>query len=233
MITKKEIKVIVEQEIGYYLKNVGYKKSKVAADIIAKYESHTTEHNYNFSCHVNKYDVYRFIYGFSFGINKVIDILKIIDQNVPLQKTIYEINNSLMSISPGLLLNPLNIYPAYKYFSTEDELLNILKDVKSFYNEKFIPFFNLYSNVENIDNEFNRFENFYSTSWGKFPSLPFFHVTRLIVARLANNPHYDEVVERNFEALEEIWKKDGFIYDRYDETKPEVFAAKYLRDLNV
>ena len=233
MITKKEIKTIVEQEIGIFLEALGYRKIKVAADVIAQYEKQTNEYNFSFGCYVNKYDEYKFIYGFGFGVNKVIEILKDIDRKVSLQKTVYTINNSLMSISPGLLLNPLNIYPAYKYVSTTDELINITKEVKLFYEQKFTSFCNNYSEIIEIDKIFNSFENFYTTGWGKFPSLPFFHVTRLVIARLANNPEFEMVVEKNFEALESIWKQDGLKYDRFDETKPEVFAAKYLRDLKV
>jgi hypothetical protein len=40
-------------------------------------------------------------------------------------------------------------------------------------------------------------------STGKSIPISFFHVTRLIIARLANNPNYDEVVEKNYKALEE------------------------------
>ena len=76
---------------------------------------------------------------------------------------------------------------------------------------------------------YNRLDDFRIDA-REFPNLSFFHVTRLIIAKLANDPHFDEIVERNFQALEELWKHEGAVYDRFDESKPEVFTSKYLKD---
>jgi hypothetical protein len=72
--------------------------------------------------------------------------------------------------------------------------------------------------------------DFWKVSTGKTIPVAFFHVTRLVIARLANNPDYDMVVEKNIEALEELWKRDGGVYDRNDAAKPEVFASEFLRN---
>ena len=39
-----------------------------------------------------------------------------------------------------------------------------------------------------------------------------------------------KLLQRNFQALEELWKHEGAVYVRFDEIKPEVFTAKYLKD---
>lgn len=95
---------------------------------------------------------------------------------------------------------------------------------------KFIPFCEKYSNIAEIDKLMNSSNNFWIDIIGKSTPIAFFHVTRLIIARLANNPNYGEIVEKNFQALEYLWKQEGAVYDRHDETKPEVFAAKYLKE---
>ena len=233
MITKKEIKSKLETNLGNFLNQHGYKKKKVASDMITLFTNESENYNYAFSCSSVLYEVHRLIYGFAFGIKEVVLIQQEIDNHVPLARNKYIIQPYIMNISPGVLLDPFNIYKAYKDIDTEEKLVEVFNDIMNFYNSKFIPFCNQYSNYKNLDKEFNSFDNFYIKGNGIYPSLTFFHETRLIIARLANNPEYEKVVEKNFEALEYLWEQDGGKYDRFDETKPEVFAAKYLRDLKV
>jgi len=152
---------------------------------------------------------------------------------MPLSRRKYTIQNSITGISPGLLLDPLHISRAYKYFSTEEALVSILQEVKTFYEQQFVPFCAKYSNFGELDKLINSPADFWIDSNGKSTPISFFHVTRLIIARLANNGNFDEVVERNFQGLAELWKNDGGVYDRNDESKPEVFAAKYLKEKSV
>jgi hypothetical protein len=232
MINAIDIRKIVDHEIGDLLLPAGYSKIKVKADEVASYEKHDSNNYYEFHCHMEKYNDYKLVYGFSFGINRIVQILKEIDMHVPLERRKYNIHNWITGYSPGLLLDPLDISRAYKYFSNEQELLQILQEVKLFYEQQFVPFCEKYSNVSELDKLMNSPIDFWIKGRGKGISMPiaFFPVSRLIIARLANNPNFDEVVERNFQALEEAWKAEGAVYDRNEETRPEVFAAKYLKE---
>ena len=154
-----------------------------------------------------------------------------INAHVPLARYPTESAFFITGTSPGYLHDPFDPAKAYKYFTTEGELLQILNDAKSFYKNDFIPFCKNCSDFVALDKLINSFDDFWPDSLGKKVPLRFFHVTRLIVAQLAKNPNYNEVVERNFQALEKLWKEDGGVYNRFDESKPEVFAAKYLTQL--
>ena len=155
--------------------------------------------------------------------------MKEIDSHVPLARFKYEIKSSITGISPGRLFDPFAADRVYKYFSTEGELLSILEEVKSFYKETFVPFCEKYSQFSELDKLINSPDDFWIDNTGKTIPISFLHVTRLVIARLAENPNYDDVVEKNFQALEELWKRDGGVYDRTDRSKPEVFAADYLK----
>ena len=229
MINKDAIRKIVKAEMNNFLSPLNYKMLKPKGDIVAEFVMNDGNYQYGFHCHTNKYNEYQLIYGFSFGINKVVDILAEINSHVPLPRYPTEPTFFITGTSPGYLLDPFDPARAFKYFKTEEELLQILNDAKSFYKNDFIPFYEKCSDFVALDELINSFDDFWPDSLGKKVPLRFFHVTRLIVAQLAKNPNYDEVVERNFQALEELWKKEGFIYNRFDESKPEVFAAQYLK----
>ena len=233
MIDRKEIREITTSKVSSFLEPLNYIKVKMPSDMLAIFECNDHTHNYRVNLSLIKIHEYKLIYSYEFGIQKIVDLLKEIDKYIPLSKSKYTIKNYITGISPGQLVDPFDIYKAYSFFNSEKQLEKIIDDLKLFYNEKFVPFCIKYSNYKNLDQQFNSFDNFYIKGNGNYPTLTFFHVTRLIIARLANNPEYEKVVEKNFEALEFLWEQDGGKYDRFDETKPEVFAAKYLRDLKI
>lgn len=224
-----ELKKIVIDELGNYFGPLGYSRVKTGSDMVASFAKNDGNYYYDFYSYTNKYNGYQFVYGFSFGINEVVEILKEIDAQAPLRKLKYTIPDSITGISPGQLLDPRDPARAYPLVNTEAELRVELEKVKEFYQNKFVPFCEKYSNITELDRLINSPADFWSDSSGKKTGIVFFHVTRLIIARLANNPNFDEVVEKNFQALEEIWRNDGGVYDRTDRTKPEVVAAEYLK----
>ena len=228
---KPEIRKIVTSELSSYLLPLGYRLIKVKGELIASFEKNDNDYYYDFYSHTNRYNEYQLVYGFSFGINRIVEILKEIDLHTPLSSGAkYQIGPSITGISPGRLLDPFSPDRAYKYFSTQEELLVILEEVKFFYKNTFVPFCEKYSRFVELDKLINSFDDFWIDSTEKSIPISFFHVTRLIIARLANNPNYDEVVEKNYKALEELWEKFGGVYDRNDQSKPEVFAARYLKE---
>jgi len=228
MINNAKIKQIVSAEMSDFLSPLGYKSIKVKAGVVASFEKNDATNYCEFHCHVNKYNDFQLVYGFSFGINEVVQVLKYIDSHVPLANYKYEVKEAITGISPGLLLDPLHISRAYKFFNTGMELLSIIEEIKLFYEKRFIPFCNKYSSLVELDKLMNSADDFWLDSTGKSIPISFFHVTRLVISKMSNSPRYDEVVERNFQALEAIWKAEGATYDRTDESKPEVFTANYL-----
>ncbi len=175
-----------------------------------------------------KYNDFKLVYRFEFGIQAVVQVLREIDKHVPLRKTKYEISNCLVGVSPGGILFPLEPERPYKDFADELQLQSILFDIQAFYLGYYQTFVEKYKDLSRLNLLFNRLDDFVIKPSG-FPNLAFFHITRLVLARMANDPNFEEIVERNFQALEELWKAQGAVYDRTDSSKPEVFAAEYLR----
>lgn len=229
MIAKAAIKRIVKTKLGEWLSSQGYKSINEGPEIIASFEREDDNYFYSLNCYTEKYDVFKLVYGFSFGIKRIVEILKDIDSHVALSRGKYTIKNSITGVSPGLLLDPLHIARAYNTFNTEEELLTRLMEIEQFYEETFKPFCTKFSDVNELNRLVNSFDDFWKDSWGKRTPIAFFHVTRLIIARMANDPNFEEIVERNFQALEELWRAQAAVYDRTDSSKPEVFAAEYLR----
>ena len=232
MIDKPTIRKIVKSEMSSFLFPLNYKMLAAKGEMVAEFVMDDGKYFYNFYCFTEKYNAYKLIYGFSFGIESVVKILKQIDAHVPLSRTKYEIKPSITGISPGRLFDPYDPGGGYNYFDTENGLLSVIEEIKSFYKEAFVPFCAKYSSLEELDKLMNTADDFWIDSTGKIIPISFFHVTRLVIARLTNNSDYDMVVNKNFDALEELWKRDGGVYDRFDEKKPEVFAAKYLKQLS-
>jgi hypothetical protein len=229
MIKKAAINRIVKTKLGEWLSPQGYLSINEGPEIIASFEKEDDNYFYSFNCYTEKYDVFRLVYGFSFGIKRIVEILKEIDAHVMLSRRKYAIKNSITAVSPGLLLDPLHITRAYNTFNTEEELLARLKEIEQFYEQTFKPFCKRFSDINELNSLINSYDDFWKDSWGKHTPIAFFHVTRLIIARMANDPNFEEIVERNFQALEELWKAQGAEYDRTDSSKPEVFAVEYLR----
>jgi hypothetical protein len=184
MINSTEIRKIVTNELDNYLAPLGYCRNKVKGEIVASFEKNDGNYFYDFYSHTNKYNEYQLVYGFSFGINRIVNILKEINLHVPLIRPKSEIKSSITGISPGQLLDPLRPARAYKYFTTENELLSILDEVKFFYAKTFVPFYEKYSKFTELDKLINSPDNFWIDTTGKTIPISFFHVTRLIIARL-------------------------------------------------
>lgn len=227
----KNIKEILSRDLEPLFVEKGF-KTKNESQLVFSYYAEKKDVTYAVDGHLLKYNDYVLVYHFYFGIKKVVEHLREIDRVVPLDSNKYTVSNSLITISPGVVLFPKETDRAYKSFDSDFKLKLILFDIQVFYQDFYLPFCNKFSDIKQLDKLFNRLDDFRTDS-SIFPGLAFFYVTRLIIARMANNPDYDEVVERNFQILEAEFRKFGGTYDRNDETQPVVFAAKYLRDLKV
>jgi hypothetical protein len=228
MLKTKEVKDYVKRELEPHFVEQGF-TSKTEKEFVFSYSCDNEGTSHELFGYLLKYNDYKLVYGFSFGLQKVVEVLKQIDKHTPLERRKYSIGNTLISISPGSILFPREPERPYKDFDNEFRLKLILFDIQAFYQSYYLPFCNKYSDIKQLNKLYNRLDDFRIDAW-EFPNLGFFHVTRLVIARLANDPNFDEIVNKNFEALEQLWQRDGGVYDRLDESKPEVFAAKYLKD---
>ncbi|MET0465898.1 MAG: hypothetical protein ABW007_22240 [Chitinophagaceae bacterium] len=174
-----------------------------------------------------------FDYGFGLGYPQVTETLQQIHNHTPIRKEIQQVPRFVTGISPVLLGDPLSPGKHQPPFGTEAELKSIMQDVRTFYQHKFARFSETYSDISALDQAVNSLDNFREKESNQFPPLLYLFVTRLIIARLAENPQYEQVVEKNFEAIEKEWASFDATFDRTDEKRPEVFAAKYLRDLKI
>ncbi|PZR29952.1 MAG: hypothetical protein DI535_00150 [Citrobacter freundii] len=230
---KQDIKKVVQAEFAPFLQAEGYKNGRTPADMIAIMEKDMPDVSYQFTCHVYRYDVYVFDFGFGLGYPMVTDLLQTIHSHTPIRREIVQVPKYVTGISPTLLGDPLNPGKYQPPFGTEAELKQILDGVRSFYTNEFGQFSGSYSDIRTLDRAINSLDNFREKESTQFPPLLYLFVTRLIVARLAENPLYEQVVEKNFEAIEKEWASFDAVFDRTDEKRPEVFAAKYLRDVKL
>ncbi|PZR29955.1 MAG: hypothetical protein DI535_00165 [Citrobacter freundii] len=230
---KKDLKLVIQSEMNTFLSREGYKKSKTPADVLSIMEKDTDEYSHSFFSTAYSYDGFKVVYHYGFGINRVVNLLSRIHEQVPLRKGPVVIPKQITGISPGLLKTPEDPFRSFQTIKTEQELGRLLEEIKSFYQHEYTDFFSKYADIKAMDAQFNNLDSFYEKEHGVFPALAFLSVSRLIIARLSDNRQYEEVVNRNFDLVEREWLKDGARYDRTDENMPEVFAAKYLKDVKL
>ena len=64
----------MREEIGKYPVPLGYKPVKVKGELVASFEKNDGNYFYDFYSHTNKYNEYQLVYGFGFGINRIVKI---------------------------------------------------------------------------------------------------------------------------------------------------------------
>jgi hypothetical protein len=118
-------------------------------------------------------------------------------------------------------------------FSTDEGLRKQVYKVIEFLENGGMKAFDKYQDLREVDRIFNDLENFWDRvtpigySLGGFDNL-----TRLIVAKLSGNPHYEEVVNKSYELLDKIRAEKGLEpFDRSDLTKPAPYTVHLLKDI--
>jgi hypothetical protein len=224
----KEAKVFLDKYLGVYLNENGYKKA--TPNGLSLYTKLTKDNYFSFSCYLSIYNEYQFHYSFGLGENKVIKVFNEINKkynNLLYPKPI----KGFMGIAPHFFVDIFDTGAGYKYFHDEVTLRERLDEVKNFYENEFDDYCAKFCSLMNLDNYFNSPANFCRYKRGLFPTLGFFHVTRLIIAKLSGQYNFEEIVERNFLDIESFWKEDGLVYDRNDFNNPEVCTVDYLRKM--
>lgn len=166
------------------------------------------------------------VYAFGFGINTVLHVAKKIYE-------LYNIkqfrSNIFTNVNPSLLEDSFNMYFKQPEFYSEEDLINVLEGVKIFYLEEALPFFEKYGDVQVLDAMINSPEDRWIKEKRSFPGIGYLPVYRLIIAKLAGRPDFDDLVEFNYDAIQIDWKD----FDRNDGSLLEVIASRYLQSHSV
>ena len=118
-------------------------------------------------------------------------------------------------------LNGLN-KPAYlPYVGNEEMVRKCVNEIISFSVNTAFPLLDKMNNFKFLDNEINN-EDFWESGWQKKYAFAHFNIKRLIIAKLAGNPSFDEIADRNYKAIEKASEESGypFTYDRNDLSMP-------------
>lgn len=117
--------------------------------------------------------------------------------------------------------------------SSENDIINCVADIIDFSKNHALPLIEKANNLKFLDNEING-ENFWETDWQKKFNLGGnFDIKRLIIAKLADNPNFEEVVDKNYKAIEKASEESGypFTYNRNDLSMPVPCVLEILKDV--
>lgn len=131
-------------------------------------------------------------------------------------------------------LNSINKDTYLPKMETEIDVKNCVDIIISFLRETAFPLLDRFNDLREIDREING-QFFWDTDWRK----PFnlggnFDVKRLVVARLANNEDFEEVVDKTYKSIEKLSLENGypFVYDRSDLSMPLPYVVSMLKDVS-
>jgi len=145
----------------------------------------------------------------AYSIRKRFDIVEEIYDELALKfnlnRTVSEINETFCFSYESL--NALHTSSYLSGGETATKILDNADQIKKFLLEIGFPMLDKYSTLNAIDAEING-NDFWHTDWmHKFALGGAFHFKRLIIAKLCNNPKFDELCEFHLTEHEEIKKK--------------------------
>lgn len=130
-------------------------------------------------------------------------------------------------------LNGINKQTTLPDMKTEEDLIGCVETIKTFMRETAIPLLDRFNDLREIDKEINGDEP-WETDWKqKFNLGGNFRYKRLIIAKLANSPNYDRLVEHEFAFLSKLAQEKGVtLPDRNDTNWPLVYVINFLKDIS-
>jgi hypothetical protein len=174
---------------------------------------------------------------------------------VGLNKRIDAVENILIDISKTIKLDPIpdsehssfhvddinlkNLNESNSYMKFDDEGVEFIaidvaiRNTLTYLVEFGIPTLEKFDDIRAIDNLING-ENFWQTDW----QMPYtlggnFYIKRLIIAKLAGNKNYEELLDKQYKAIEKASFDNGypFTYNRNDLTLEIPYTIEILKSV--
>lgn len=164
-------------------------------------------------------------------INAVEEISAKLGEKIRLSPSI---NDETNTIAFGYeTLNGINKQTTLPDMKTEEDLMSCVETIKTFMRETAIPLLDRFNDLREIDKEINGDEP-WETDWKQKINLGGnFRYKRLIIAKLANSPNYDRLVEHEFAFLSKLAQEKGVtLPDRNDTNWPLVYVINFLKDIS-
>jgi hypothetical protein len=130
-------------------------------------------------------------------------------------------------------LNGLNHFNYLPDIRTEDDVKKCTEMMTDFLVNTALPIVDKFNDLREIDKLINGIDP-WTTDW----QMPYafggnFYEKRLIIAKLAGNSSFDDLVDFNYKTLEKLSAENGhpFTYNRSDLAKPLPALIKILQDV--
>ena len=171
-------------------------------------------------------------YSFYKRINAIEEITNIVNQKIKLSPPIDKNTVSLAFGYGGLVLGK-HVDTYLPECSNENDIIESTKAIIEFAEQYALTLLEKTNDLVFLDNEING-KNFWKTDWQqKFNLGGNFDIKRLIIAKLAGNLNFDEIVDKNYKAIEKASEESGypFTYDRNNLNMPVPCVLEILKDI--
>lgn len=229
---KQEAKEFVIKHIDNFFENNGFKLlKKVDSSVI--YQRKNKNSIDGFASGTVDYNPIQIVrYSFYKRINSIEEITASVNQKVKLSPPINKDTVSLAFGYGGLVLGK-HIDTYLPECSAEADIIKSVNEIIDFANTHAFPLLENSNDIKFLDTEINGCD-FWETDWQrKFNLGGNFDIKRLIIAKLAGNPNFDEIVDKNYKAIEKASEESGypFTYDRNDLTMAVPCVLEILKDI--
>lgn len=129
-------------------------------------------------------------------------------------------------------LNGLNKSAYLPYVENEEQVKKCIDEIITVSKTIAFPLLEKMNDLHFLDKEVNG-GDFWESSWQKRYTFANFDIKRLIIAKLAGNPKFDEIIDKNYKSIEKASEESGypFTYNRTDLNMPVPCVLKILKDM--
>lgn len=229
---KQEAKEFVIKHINSFFEIHDFKLQK-KADSSVIYQRKTNFGIDGFASGTVDYNpVQKIRYSFYKRINSIEEITNIVNQRIKLSPPIDKNTISFAFGYGGLVLGK-HVDTYLPECSNEEDIIKSVSEIIDFTNTHAFPLLEKSNDIKFLDAEIND-NDFWETDWQqKFNLGGNFDIKRLIIAKLAGNPNFDEIIDKNYKAIEKASEESGypFTYDRNDLSMPVPSVLEILKDI--
>lgn len=231
--TKKETKEFIAKYFDSFALENGFKPySKKLDDIACLYIK-----EYDLGRDVITFGMYNYaishqiFYHYGKFFNSIEQVVKQVNDKIkltpPYSKELYYTTLSFGYES----LNGVNKSAYLPFVENEEQVKNCIDEIIAFSKTQAFPLLDKMNDLYFLNKEING-TDFWESSWQKKYALSNFDIKRLIIAKLAGSPNFDEIVDKNYKAIEKASAENGypFIYDRNDLNKPIPHVLEILKN---